>query len=319
VIEGISAARAPWVVVMDGDLQHPPEDVPRLMAVAGRAQHDVVAASRYCKGGATDGLSGGFRRFISSGSIRAARALFPRRLADCSDTMTGFFAVRRSALDLAGLRPRGFKVLLEILGRHQLRVAEVPFEFAERHSGTSKASLGQGLSFLTQLARLRIDSWAAANVRRSMAFAATGIVALVLDVAVFNLLLATTRHPVTDKLLSAAVAVIASYFLNKHWAWRDRPKARTVRGLATFAVLSFVGVAIAEVCLVISHYGLGLRSALDDNVSANLIGLGLGMLWRYWSYNKWAFPITGVLPSIPAPPAARLSNPLAVPDAVPAD
>jgi putative flippase GtrA len=281
------------------------------MVVAhGDGNHDIVAASRYCEGGTTNGLSGAFRRLVSSGSIWVARVLFPRRLATCTDTMTGFFAMRRAAVDLSTLRPRGFKVLLEILGRQHLRVAEVPFEFAERHSGTSKASLLQGLRFLTQLARLRLDTWWTMNIRRGMAFAAIGIVGLVLDVALFNLLLAATGRPLTDKLVSSAVAVIASYFMNRHWTWRDRPRVKTGRGLLTFAVLSLVGVAIAEVCLLISHYGLELRSSFADNVSANIIGLGLGIAWRFWSYNKWAFPTTGVLPSVPVPGPVHLSNPL---------
>ncbi|MFK4813128.1 GtrA family protein, partial [Devosia sp. ZW T5_3] len=69
--------------------------------------------------------------------------------------MTGFFLVDRSRLDLETLRPQGFKILLEILARTDLRIAEVPMEFAERRHGTSKASIRQGTTFLAHLARLR--------------------------------------------------------------------------------------------------------------------------------------------------------------------
>jgi len=311
VLEGISAARAPWVLVMDGDLQHPPEEVPRMMAVArGDGDHDIVAASRYREGGAADGLSGVTRRLISAGSVRVARILFPRRLAGCTDTMTGFFAVRRSAVELSTLRPRGFKVLLEILGRNQLRVAEVPLEFARRHSGSSKASVKQGLRFLAQLASLRIDAWLPAGARRGLSFAAIGFLGLLVDVAVFNLLLASTGRPLTAKLVSSGMAILASYVLNRHWTWRDRPKVRGLRTLLTFAALSLIGVAISEACLLISHYGLDLRSVVADNVSANVAGLGLGMIWRFWSYNKWAFPVSGALPSIPVPMTVRVPSPL---------
>lgn len=69
--------------------------------------------------------------------------------------MTGFFAIRRSALDVDSLRPRGFKILLEILARNTITVVEEPFVFGQRHAGESKADLRQGLRFLTQLATLR--------------------------------------------------------------------------------------------------------------------------------------------------------------------
>ena len=81
--------------------------------------------------------------------------MFPIRLKDVTDPMTGFFLIDRRTVDAASLKPRGFKILLEILARKNLRVAEVPFDFADRHAGESKASMRQGLHFLTQLTALR--------------------------------------------------------------------------------------------------------------------------------------------------------------------
>ena len=83
--------------------------------------------------------------------------LFPRTLAHVSDPMSGFFAVRTAAVNPAALRPRGFKILLELLIRTpRLVVAEVPFTFAERHDGQSKASWQEGARYLRQLAVLRL-------------------------------------------------------------------------------------------------------------------------------------------------------------------
>lgn len=153
VVAGIARARGDWVVVMDGDLQHPPEQVPGLLAAAGDGV-DVVVASRYRDGGSSDGLATPARALVSRGATALARVLLTERLAGCSDPMSGFFAVRRSALDLAVLRPRGFKILLELLGRHRLRVAEIPLVFGTRVSGVSKADARQGLQYLWQLALL---------------------------------------------------------------------------------------------------------------------------------------------------------------------
>jgi hypothetical protein len=149
---------------MDADLQHPPELVPELMRRAVEGDLDLVVASRRCEGGA-DGF-GLLRGLLSEISTFAARRLFPQRLRTISDPMSGFFLLRRDAVTLERLRPRGFKILLELLLRNpDLRVDEVPFRFGRRYAGESKASLGQGLSYLRQLALLRLAGGVSGFVR----------------------------------------------------------------------------------------------------------------------------------------------------------
>lgn len=156
VVEGLRVARARQVCVIDADLQHPPELLPRLLQRAVEDDLDVVVASRRCKGGEMDTL-GMLRRVLSGASTFAARALFPIRLRAVRDPMSGFFLVRRDAVRLEHLRPRGFKILLELLVRNPgLRVGEVPFEFGARFAGDSKASALEGLRYLQQLASLRL-------------------------------------------------------------------------------------------------------------------------------------------------------------------
>ena len=156
VVEGLRQARGNWVCVMDADLQHPPATVARLLEAAEAKDLDLVVATRFRDGGSDGGL-GAVRRAVSRGSAAAARMLFPRRLQGVSDPMSGFFLVRRAALDPEALRPTGFKILLEILVRTPgLRRAEVSYEFAPRHAGDSKASLKQGVVYLRHLARLRL-------------------------------------------------------------------------------------------------------------------------------------------------------------------
>jgi dolichol-phosphate mannosyltransferase len=156
VTTGLRHAAADWVCVLDGDLQHPPELVPDLLAEAERSGTDLVVATRYAGDGRADGLTAG-RTLVSRGATAATRLLFPRRLRGVSDPMSGFFLVRRAALDLDALRPRGFKILLEILvANPNLSTAEVSFTFADRHSGSSKASGTEGLRFARSLLRLRL-------------------------------------------------------------------------------------------------------------------------------------------------------------------
>lgn len=155
VLVGLAASTSDWCIVMDGDLQHPPEVIPVLLSSGIDQDADIAVASRHVNGGSSEGLSGWLRHLVSASATVLVRAMFPTRLRNCTDPMTGFFAIRRSAVDFDSLRPRGFKILLEILARNTITVIEEPFVIGHRHAGESKADIRQGLRFLTQLASLR--------------------------------------------------------------------------------------------------------------------------------------------------------------------
>ena len=218
VAAGLAAARGTHVVVMDGDLQHPPELAPLLRAAADDV--DLVVASRYSGAGDASGLSSSWRRTVSSGSTLLARACFPRRVARvCTDPMTGFFCVRRSAVDLDRLRPRGFKILLEILARHPLTVAEIPFVFGERASGESKASWRNGASFLYQMAALRMG--------RMSRFAAVGALGTLLNLAVmWSLVHGAGVHYVSAAVIATEVAIVHNFLMQERFVFRDLRSGR---------------------------------------------------------------------------------------------
>ncbi|HVR30702.1 MAG TPA: glycosyltransferase [Thermoanaerobaculia bacterium] len=158
VLAGARAARGEWLCVLDGDLQHPPELVPDLLARAASTGADLVLASRLAPGGSVDSM--GRRRVALSRCLAWVTArIFSERLAGVTDPMTGFFVMRRAALRPELLRPDGFKILLEILVRTPgLRVAEVPFRFDPRHAGRSKAGLREALRLGRTLARLALEA-----------------------------------------------------------------------------------------------------------------------------------------------------------------
>lgn len=214
VLEGIQASQAELVLVMDGDLQHPPELIPTMVARAQEPDVDVVVASRYVGDGSSAGLSGAVRRLVSSTSTAVTRAMFPVRLRDCSDPMTGFFAVRRSAVDAEALRPRGFKILLEILARHPMRVVEVPFVFGTRFAGQSKANLAQGLHFLWQLAGLRFG--------RMSRFAIIGGIGALANIAIVWLLDSLLGVPwLVAAIVAAEVTIVGNFLLQERFVFRD--------------------------------------------------------------------------------------------------
>jgi Glycosyl transferase family 2 len=165
VCAAIRHCAAPYAVVMDGDLQHPPEAVPLLLSAARERALDVVIGSRYIEGGSARGLAGATRHLVSAGSNTLARLVFPGRLRGVSDAMSGFFLIRVTAFDLDRLRPDGYKILLELLAsRRRLRVAEVGYEFGSRQAGRSNASFAQGLRFARRLLALRFPRPAGAGM-----------------------------------------------------------------------------------------------------------------------------------------------------------
>ncbi len=127
-------------------------------------------------------------------------------------------------------------------------------------------------------------------------FGVVGTFAFVIDVGLFNLLRFAGGEgpmydkPLTAKVVSVAVATTFAYFGNRYWTFRHRGRTSFHREYLLFFVLNGVGMLIAVSCLWISHYLLGFTSALADNISANVVGLVLGTLFRFWSYRRWVFP-----------------------------
>ena len=127
-------------------------------------------------------------------------------------------------------------------------------------------------------------------VRELMKFGVVGGVAFVVDVGLFNLLLHATDKPLTSKTISTVVATTVAYLGNRHWTFRRRSRSGVRREYTLFFLLNGVGLLISLACLAISHYLLDFTGRLADNIAANVIGLGLGTAFRFWSYRRWVFP-----------------------------
>jgi glycosyltransferase involved in cell wall biosynthesis len=156
VAAGLAVNTRPWILVMDGDLQHPPSAIPDMLAAAQRTGADLVVASRYVGDGDASGLDGAFRMSASAVCNNLARTVFRRKLRAVTDPMSGFFALRVAAVSPGSLQPNGYKILLEIIARADLdAITEVPYAFQPRFAGESKATVREGLRFFRQLVRLR--------------------------------------------------------------------------------------------------------------------------------------------------------------------
>jgi putative flippase GtrA len=295
VVSGLRAARAPWALVMDADLQHPPETVPQLLATARRLPVDLVVASRYAGHGSSTGLDGSTRRNSSRFATRVAKAAFPRRAARVSDPMSGFFAVRVAALDVERLRPYGYKILLELIVRNpNLRTAEVSFRFAPRHAGESKTSIREVLHFGRHLARLRMQiarerndaAKKAPRARaRMVAFGLVGLSGIVVNSAALWLLHLHVLQ--LHYLVAAALATQASTLWN--FVLTDRLVFRTADTdgrwgrLWRFFLLNNLALLLRLPLLAaLVHVGLGV-------LPANLVTLLVLFAVRYFISDRLIF------------------------------
>ena len=126
-------------------------------------------------------------------------------------------------------------------------------------------------------------------------FGSVGAIAYVVGVGGFNLLVHINgapleNKPITASLISGFLSIIVAYIGNRYWTWRDRPKHTFQREVVIFFAVNLVGLACSAISLGISRYVFNLHSALSDNISANIIGVGLGTLFRFYGYRTWVFP-----------------------------
>lgn len=146
VIEGFDAAAAEIVGVIDADLSHPPDLVPRMLSVLQQEGADIVIGSRYIPGGGT-------RNWEMSRVLMSRFAcLLARRLTPVRDPTSGFFLIRRERARGVTISAGGFKICLELLIRSEPKlVIEVPYVFAGRTVGESKMNWKEAAGYLRQL------------------------------------------------------------------------------------------------------------------------------------------------------------------------
>jgi dolichol-phosphate mannosyltransferase len=156
VIRGWQAAKGDILGAMDGDLQHPPAVLPKLL-IAIKNSGYAIASRHVEEGGVSDRSF--MRRFVSRGARLFGLVILPGVVGQILDPLSGYFLVRRSAIFGKILRPLGYKILLEILARGEKRkVAEIGYVFQERKRGLSKINAKIYLEYLTHLLILRFST-----------------------------------------------------------------------------------------------------------------------------------------------------------------
>jgi dolichol-phosphate mannosyltransferase len=291
VIRGWQVARGEVIGVMDADLQHPADVNLRLLEQIDRGA-DLAVASRHVEGGGVSDWSIA-RRLLSRGAQLLGLLLLPGVLGRLSDPMSGYFMLRRSAVAGIELDPLGYKILIEVIGRGNVRwIGETGYVFREREQGESKVTWRLYAQYLLHLLKLR---WVTLPRSRFFRFCVVGASGVLVDMGLLFLLSdprmlgwGLTR----SKLIAAEVAIGSNFLLNDYWTFGDVTlehggSARLRRFLGFNAVCS-VGLVLNLILLnLLYNYGHLDRYVGDlDRYVANAIAIAIVTGWNYWVNRK---------------------------------
>jgi dolichol-phosphate mannosyltransferase len=281
VIRGWQAARGEILAVIDADLQHPPETTADLYRMMERGS-DLAVATRHVEGGGVSDWSA-FRRFISRGAQIIGLVVLPDVVGRVSDPMSGYFMVRRSAVQDVELHPLGYKILIEVLARGRSKwIGEVPYVFRERDQGESKVTLKVYGDYLRHLLRLRVSSLPLARFVR---FALVGCSGVVVDMG----LLFVLSDPIMlgwgltrSKLIASELAIVNNFLWNDSWTFHDvsarHPGGKyKLRRFAKFQAICFAGLMLNTILLNLQFNLLGVNRYV-----ANAIAILVVTGWNFW-------------------------------------
>jgi len=272
-IEGMLSSSAPYVAVMDADLQHDENLLPRMLATLRRGDTDLVVGSRYIAGGDAKVFSKS-RGLMSKAAGSLARTL---TRVELTDPMSGFFMMRRDRFDpIAGsLSTRGFKILLDIVltANGVLRIVEEPYVFGSRTYGESKLDAQVGLDFLGLLLTKLTGG---AVTPRFLSYALVGTLGLVVHLVALRVSLLTFTFA-ESQAIATFVAMTGNFVLNNSLTFRDSrlTGVAMVKGLLAFYAVSSVG-ALTNVGVASWLYAYQPTWWL-----AGIAGALMGVVWNY--------------------------------------
>jgi dolichol-phosphate mannosyltransferase len=274
-VEGALASAAPYIAVMDADLQHDETILPVMLDRVRNGEVDIAIGSRYVEGGGIGDWEGR-RASISRLATRLSRLVVP---AELRDPMSGFFVIRREALMMRvrGLSSLGFKILVDLFasGSRPLRFVEVPYGFRSRHAGESKLDGHVAWDFGMLLADKLIGRWIPV---RFLSFALIGGMGVGVHMAVLSALyLGASAGFAAAQAAATLVAMVFNFLINNLLTYRDRrlKGVAAVRGLATFMLVCGVGAAA----------NVGIAGYLFDHrqgwIPSALVGIVVGAVWNF--------------------------------------
>ncbi|MEM4593539.1 MAG: glycosyltransferase family 2 protein [Zestosphaera sp.] len=274
ILDGVKVCRGDYVVVMDADLQHPPEVIKDLLRYVGEC--DVVVASRYVKGGGVVGFPL-TRRVISLGATYMARVLIPQA-RKVRDPLSGFFLAKKELIEKTELAvPSGYKTLLEIISQHSdLKICEVPYIFRARVRGKSKLSRREILNYVKQLLMIMPDYYKFAIVGASGVFVNLGVLWLLSYILLIP-------HFISS-IISIEASLINNFVWNDLWTFKKRRFGKRWRRLLKYHGSTIVGILAQYVVSQIAYYTL-----LRESLTSQALGVLTGFVANYLISKKYVW------------------------------
>lgn len=304
VVRGWQAAKGRVLGVIDGDLQHPPEVLLQLLQKIEQGA-DLALASRHVEGGGVSSWSV-VRRFLSRGAQVLGLIILPGVLGRVTDPMSGYFMVRRSAIAGATMNPVGYKILLEVIGRGNVReIAEAGYIFRERTEGESKVTWKQYVEYIQHLIRLRVSTGKLGKISRRIdfpigkfiRFGLVGLSGVFVDMAVLYLLsdASTLALPLTrSKIIAGEIAIFNNFLWNDAWTFADvsiqqKGWKQRIKRFLKFNVVCLAGLVINVLVLNVVYNFL-----IPNQYIANLIAIAVATIWNFWVNLKLSWRVTDV-------------------------
>ncbi len=294
-LSGIRQAAADTIVVMDSDLSHPPNLIPKMLD-ALKSKYDLAIASRYTAGGTIEGWN--IRRKLIS---RTATEIAKKGLGvDATDPMSGFFAFKKKIIRDLKFDAIGTKILLEILVKaKEVSVTEIPYTFTDRQFGTSKLGASTVLDYVRSVWRLyrygKHDKTSRSKksvrfISKAARFFTVGASGLGVNY-LMSLLFAggvADMWYLHANIIGIAASVTSNFVLNKAWTFGDRDFGlrRTLSQYSKFVVFSSFG-ALAQLGMVfglVDGYGVSYPVALM--ISVTVAALGNFVLNKRWTFKE---------------------------------
>ncbi|MBD2346683.1 glycosyltransferase [Anabaena subtropica] len=304
VVRGWQVARGSVLGVIDGDLQHPPEVLTQLLTKITLGA-DLALASRHVDGGGVSSWSV-VRRFLSRGAQLLGLMLLPRVLGRVSDPMSGYFMVRRSSVAGAILNPVGYKILLEVIGRGNVKnIAEVGYVFCERQQGESKVTWKQYLDYIHHLVRLRLSTGRLGQVKEKinfpidkfLRFALVGLSGVFVDMALLYLFSdpSTLAWPLTrSKIIAGEIAIFNNFLWNDAWTFADVAMRQQEWHQRLKRFVKFNIICLAGLMLNVLILNLVFNFLIPNRYIANLIAIAVATIWNFWVNLKLSWRVTDV-------------------------
>jgi dolichol-phosphate mannosyltransferase len=274
-VEGLLASTAPYLAVIDADMQHDERLLPQMLDTLKQSDTDIVVGSRYAPGGDIGDWSERRAR-MSRFAVRLSRVLTP---AELTDPMSGFFMMRRSVLDGSAhkLSAIGFKILTDLFASFPgtLRFKELSYHFKARRAGESKLDSVTAWDYLMLLLDKMVGRWIPV---RFLAFSIVGAVGLAVHLAVLTVVFQGLHHGfVAGQAIATLCAMTFNYMVNNVLTYRDMRLRgmRWLRGWVTFVLACSIG-GLANLGVASTVYALG-----RGWIAAAIAGILVGAVWNY--------------------------------------